>query len=42
MHLEGAKGAEVVAEFGQQLAKMALGQATPEEFMKAVAAKEKR
>lgn len=42
MHLEGARGAEVVAEFGQQLAKMALGQATPEEFMKAVAAKEKR
>jgi raffinose/stachyose/melibiose transport system substrate-binding protein len=42
MHLEGARGAEVVAEFGQQLGKMALGQATPEEFMKAVAAKEKR
>jgi raffinose/stachyose/melibiose transport system substrate-binding protein len=42
MHLEGARGAEVVAEFGQQLGKMALGQSTPEEFMKAVAAKEKR
>ncbi len=42
MHLEAARGAEVVAEFGQQLGKMVLGQSSPEEFMKAVAAKEKK
>ena len=40
-HLQANFTTDVVAEFGQALAKMALGEATPEEFIKQIADKAK-